>query len=444
MSFLRQLLAALVALPKRLPHDLRPGTGEANPVRRSLLFHLHPPRVTLRALRPTTTFGLGIISLTLFAILCLSGAVLMLYYQPAAESAYQSVQDIEYAVFFGGTVRAMHRWAGHALVLCLLLHFGRVAFSGAWRRRELNWLIGLGLGALMLGLAFTGYLLPWDQLSFWAVRVSIGMLEQWGAPGRWAAQLLLGGEQITSATLLRFYALHVALLPAMLAGLLLLHIWRIRRDGGLAVESCSAPEPTLPAWPHLVLREASLALLVTALVLGAAMLWPAPLGAPPDPSTPANPEKAPWYFLAFQEMVSHSATAGALVFPLCMGLGLFLLPWLDREDAAVGRLGGHRRTRQAIVFSALGAASVLAVSTWLWNSSAAAGWREIFSPTACLLALSWCAFFVGGVVTGSSRAAVLGWLTVLLVALVGFAFVGFCRGPDWVFYWPWEAWPGGS
>ncbi len=447
MSFLKDLAANLAALPGRAWRELRPGARDAElgpRYRRSLYFHLHPPRVSTRALRFRTTFALGMTSLSLFVVLVLTGVVLMLYYEPSTAAAYQSVQDIQYAVFFGATVRAMHRWAGHALVLCMFLHFVRVAFSGAWRRRELNWFIGLGSGTMVLGLAFTGYLLPWDQLSYWAVRVSTGMLDQWGALGRMIGRLALGGEEITSATLLRFYTLHVAILPAGLALLLLVHFWRIRRDGGLATESPVPPEETLPSWPHLVLREAGLALLVSALVLGAAMLWPAPLGVPLDPSTPSNPEKAPWYFLGFQEMVSHSATAGALVFPLVLVVGLSLFPWLDREDRAPGRLGGDRRVRAAVLLCTLVAVATMVVSEIFFDTGVESGWRELLSPTAVVVMVACLAFFTCGLIANSSRAAVLGWLTVMLVALVGFTLVGLCRGPDWGFYWPWEAWPGGS
>ncbi len=177
------LLANLVALPANLREGFRPGAGQegetlAARMRRGFLFHLHPVEVTVRALAPATTLGLGLISLTLLLALVSSGLLLMVYYVPTPGAAHGSVQDIEYAVAFGSFVRAVHRWAAHAIVLVAFLHLLRVFFTGAYFRRELNWTIGLGMFLCILGLAFTGYLLPWDQRSFWAVSVTANLLDQ--------------------------------------------------------------------------------------------------------------------------------------------------------------------------------------------------------------------------------------------------------------------------
>ncbi len=164
-EFLSALLANVAALPANFWRGMRPGAlpeddALTHRMRRNFLFHIHPVRVATRTLDPTATLGLGVMTLTLFGVLAASGVLLMIYYVPTPGEAYSSIQDIEYAVTFGGFLRALHRWAGHAMVLTAFLHLLRVAFTGAYFRRELNWTIGLGLFLLTLGLAFTGYLLP--------------------------------------------------------------------------------------------------------------------------------------------------------------------------------------------------------------------------------------------------------------------------------------------
>ncbi len=299
-TFARSLLSNLRALPRNLSLGLRPGVADshgsaASRLRRNFFYHLHPLRVTERALRPSVTLGLGVISVVLFALLSLTGVLLMIYYLPATAQAYGSMEDIQYAVSFGDFVRAMHRWSAHAMVITMILHLLRVAAMGAYRHRELNWLLGLGLGGLVLGLSFTGYLLPWDQRSFWAVSVAAAMMDSLPLIGEALKQLALGGQQVGQATLLRFYMLHVALMPAAIMMLMAFHFWRIRRDGGLCrAETAAGAEPMVPAWPHLVLREALLILGVIAIMATLSLLVSAPLGVPIDPHTPSNPEKAPW------------------------------------------------------------------------------------------------------------------------------------------------------
>jgi len=450
-SFFQSLLANLKSLPKSLMSDLHPGAAEnqapAKRMRRNFIYHLHTLRVSERTLHPLTTLGLGIITATLFFVLVVTGILLMIYYLPAARQAYQSMQDIQYAVAFGGFTRALHRWAAHGMVLCVLLHLVRVVFTGSYRRRELNWLMGIGLGLLTLGLAFTGYLLPWDQLSFWAVSVSTAMLDNLPVIGDCIQKLLLGGEIVTQATLLRFYTLHVALLPAGLLLLLAFHFWRIRKDGGLAVNTFGEPEAkTLPAWPHLVLREAVLMMVVLVAVCLVSALVSAPLGMPPDFHTPSNPEKAPWYFLWVQEAVSYSSMVGGFVFPGLLLLGFVLLPFLEREGTGAGTWFGLRSCRRALAVSLLAGivALVLFEALFLAKGDGLDPLvRDFFNPASGMLVVAVLAFLLGGWLTGSTRAAFLSGFVVMLVAVIGFTLMGLMRGPDWIFYWPWEAWPGG-
>ena len=452
-SFFSALLSNLKSLPKTLRGSLRPGVeapqAPGRRMRRNFIYHLHTLNVSERTLRPLTTLGLGVITATLFFVLVITGILLMIYYLPASRQAYSSMQDIQYAVALGGFTRALHRWAAHGMVLVVLLHLVRVVFTGSYRRRELNWVLGIGLGLLTLGLAFTGYLLPWDQLSFWAVSISTAMLDNVPLIGGCIKNLLLGGEIVSQATLLRFYTLHVALLPAGLLLLMAFHFWRIRKDGGLAA-SAALPqdEKTLHAWPHLVLREAILVLLVLVVVCLVSAFVTAPLGVPPDFHTPDNPEKAPWYFLWVQEVVSYSSLVGGFVFPGLLLFGLLLLPFLEREDRAVGAYAwfGPRSCRRAAGIAL--ASSVLAFFVFeaLFVSAGAGAdplVRDFFNPASGMLVLAVFAFILGGWLTGSTRAAFLSGFVVMLVAVVGFTLMGLLRGPDWVFYWPWEAWPGG-
>ncbi|MEW6439920.1 MAG: cytochrome b N-terminal domain-containing protein [bacterium] len=419
-------------------------------MRRNFVFHLHPAWVAERTLKPATTFGLGILTLTFSAALAATGALLMIYYVPSTREALASTQDIQYAVAYGSFVRAVHRWAAHGMVLAAFLHLLRVAFCGAYFRRKLNWVIGLHLFLFTLGLAFTGYLLPWDQRSFWAVSVSAALLDCVPWAGEWLKRLLLGGPEVGQPALVRFYALHVAILPGLMAGLVALHLWRIRKDGGLVRgrSEASGEAPVVPAWPHLVLREAILVLALLTLVCLAGTLVAAPLGGAPDVHNPSSPQKTPWYFLWLQEMVSYSAPIGAGVFPGVVLLALLLLPFLEREEDGVGRWFGPPGRRMAIGVSAAVAlvSFILLELVFLqqgvasWLASGPAPVRDLLNPAAGMLVVALVVFAAAGRRARSARTACLAAGAVLLVAVIGFGVVGWCRGPMWVFFWPWEEW----
>jgi quinol-cytochrome oxidoreductase complex cytochrome b subunit len=204
--------------------------------RPSFLVHLHPPAVRPRSLAARATWGLGVMAVGLGALLAASGVLLMFYYVPSAAAAHGSLQDLEAVVPFGGFVRSLHRVAAHAMVVVVALHLARVLVAGADRPpRTVNAWVGLALFVLTLGLSFTGYLLPWDQRAFWACTVGADLVAAAPGVGPAARRLLLGGESVGAAALLRFYALHVAALPALGALLTGYHLWRIRKDGGLCV-----------------------------------------------------------------------------------------------------------------------------------------------------------------------------------------------------------------
>jgi len=200
----------------------------------SLSLHIHPVKVREKAIRFTYTFYLGMISFFLFLVLTITGILLMLYYQPAIPHAYENMKDLKYVVSNGNFLRNMHRWSAHLMVISVFLHMLRVFFKGAYRPpREFNWIVGVVLLIITLLLSYTGYLLPYDQLSYWAVTVGANIARYVPLIGEKLSFLLLGGNSIGEYTLVRFYVLHCVILPAFMVMLIALHFWRIRKDGGL-------------------------------------------------------------------------------------------------------------------------------------------------------------------------------------------------------------------
>jgi quinol-cytochrome oxidoreductase complex cytochrome b subunit len=204
-------------------------------VMESLVLHLHSAKVRRRSLEPSSTYYLGAISLVLFAILTATGLMLMLYYHPSVPQAYNDMKELQFVVANGLFLRNMHRWSAHLMVLIVFLHMLRVFYHKAYRPpRQFNWIVGVGLLLVTLLLSYTGYLLPWDQLSFWAVSVGTNMVRAMPLLGTPVRYLLLGGNIVGENALLRFYVLHCALLPVSLGLGVALHLWRVRKDGGLA------------------------------------------------------------------------------------------------------------------------------------------------------------------------------------------------------------------
>ncbi len=204
-------------------------------VMNNVFLHLHPVRVKRHAVRYTYTFCLGGISFFLFLSLTVTGVYLMFFYVPSVSRAYQDIQVIEASVAFGTLVRNMHRWAAHLMVLTVFLHMVRVFYHGAYKPpREFNWVVGVVLLLMTLLLSFTGYLLPWDQIAFWAITVGTQMALYAPLLGQESSFFLLGGIQVGQETLLRFYVLHVIALPLLAAIFMIVHFWRIRKDGGIS------------------------------------------------------------------------------------------------------------------------------------------------------------------------------------------------------------------
>jgi quinol-cytochrome oxidoreductase complex cytochrome b subunit len=212
----------------------RPDTprGRAMTSFHNFFLHLYPVKVPREVLSFRSTFRLGFISTVLFLILFVSGMYLMFFYHPAVPEAYFDMHKLATQVTFGQFVRNMHRWAAHLMVIVVFLHLLRVFYAGAYKTpRQFNWLIGVALLVFTLLFSFTGYLLPWDQLAYWAVTVGTSIAGYVPFLGDKAQQVLLGGSEIGSETLIRFYVLHIYVLPAALILFLSVHIWRVRKDG---------------------------------------------------------------------------------------------------------------------------------------------------------------------------------------------------------------------
>jgi quinol-cytochrome oxidoreductase complex cytochrome b subunit len=311
------------------------------PTRRpNFFYHLHPPTLPGREARFRYTFGLGGISLLLFLVLAVTGALEMFIYVPTPEGAVESVRQITYLAPFGWLLRNMHYWAGQMMVGTVVLHMARVVLSGGYKGRHTNWLIGVTLLVLTLLLDFTGYVLRWDQDTAWALLVGTNLVQAIPGAGPAVHRLLVGGQAVGQATLLRFYAWHVFGLVAVAVAFLAWHTFRVRRDGGIShadtVPAGQEPAPRVRR-ELLVRTELTAALLVLAALIGLSVLVQAPLGPGADLSALAAEPHAPWFFLWVQELlrIAPPFTAG-IGAPLVVILLLGALPYLfDRGQSGI-------------------------------------------------------------------------------------------------------------
>jgi quinol-cytochrome oxidoreductase complex cytochrome b subunit len=383
--------------------------GRAQRAFGNVFLHVYPVRVPVRVLALRSTYRLGFVATVLFGVLLVTGTYLMFFYTPAVTMAYGDMQRLKTMVGFGQLIRNVHRWSAHLMVLVVVLHMARVFWDGAYKRpREFNWVIGIALLVITLAYSFTGYLLPWDQLAYWAVTVGSDLVHYVPVAGGWLRNLLLGGATIGQSALLRFYVLHIAVLTAVFSVVLSVHIWRVRKDGfapsgivdeapdmaGMAADDAprvrtlgviEAPSNAVHArsterevftWPHLLIRHQVVALVTMAVALGMGVFFDAPLREHANANLTPEPAKAPWYFVGIQELLAHfdPLVAGVLA-PGALLVLLVALPYVDRDPA---HLPGERR---------------VAIS--------------IFTVVA---------------------------LTALVLTIVG----AFFRGPGWAFVLPWE------
>jgi quinol-cytochrome oxidoreductase complex cytochrome b subunit len=201
----------------------------------NVFLHIHPVKIKRYATKVTYTFCLGGLSFFMFLVLVMTGVILMFYYVPSTDLAYDNMKDLGSSVTFGTLMRNMHRWAAQGMVVAVFLHMARVFFTGSYKPpREFNWVIGVLLLVVTFLLSFSGYLLPWDQLSLWAITVGTNIGGAAPILGPKVNFMLVGDYQIGQPTLIRFYTLHVIFLPLAAAFLMAVHFWRIRKDGGIS------------------------------------------------------------------------------------------------------------------------------------------------------------------------------------------------------------------
>jgi quinol-cytochrome oxidoreductase complex cytochrome b subunit len=321
----------------------------------NLILHFRPTKTPVDTLRFRLSWGLGGMAVVLVVMQMGTGLLLKFSYEPSPASAYASIVRIIREVPFGALVRNMHHWGANLLAFIVFLHLLRVFYTGAfYGRRQFNWVVGLGLLLLVLLANFTGYLLPWDQLAFWAITICTGMLGYLPVIGGLLQGMLVGGPEITAVSLRVFYALHTGLVPLCLAGLMLFHFWRVRKAGGLVRPEKSAQKatsglPYAPTVPDLIVRELATGLAMVALILLLAVFFNAPLGDPANPGLSPNPTKAPWYFAGLQELLLHMHPVFAVgIIPFLALVALVLIPYFNFTEQTPGVWGRSPLGRRLI------------------------------------------------------------------------------------------------
>ena len=304
----------------------------------NLILHLHPRKVNPSTLNFTLTFGLGGMAALLVVIQIFTGLLLKFHYIPSPDGAYNSVLNINEGLLFGKLAHNIHHWSAILLLWITFLHMLRVLFTGAYRKpRHATWIFGILLLILIVLSNFTGYLLPWDQLSYWAVTVCTSLLQYIPVIGNPLKEALLGGNEVGSITLSNFFNLHTGIIPLLMIILMVHHFWRIRKAGGVIVEEDSKDEPMVDTRPNLVVREFAVALTLVAFLLLISAVFDAPLRERANPSFSPNPAKAPWYFMGLQELLIHFHPFFAVVvFPLAIITGSFWLPYIKLNDSNQG------------------------------------------------------------------------------------------------------------
>jgi cytochrome b6 len=313
-------------------------------------------------------------TLFLFTIQVATGILLLLYYRPSAGEAFESIQFLMTEVQFGWLIRSIHSWSANLMIFAMFIHLFSALFLHAYRRpREITWLSGAGLLGLSLAFGFTGYLLPWNELAFFATRVGTEIPGVLPIIGPFVRRLLRGGNDVTGATLTRFYGIHVAILPAIVTLVLGLHLFLVQKHGmsrPLSVEKNTEGKKAMPFFPNFLLRDLVGWLCALGLLAALAAYFPAELGRKADPFQPApigiKPE---WYFMAmFQTLkllpghiIGIEGELVGIVFFAAVGLVVAVIPFLDRSA---------QRGERSFLFTWIGIAIIVyaAVLTYLGYS----------------------------------------------------------------------------
>ncbi|MBN1179816.1 MAG: cytochrome b N-terminal domain-containing protein [Anaerolineae bacterium] len=409
----------------------------------SLILHVHPAKVPVSALRFTYTWALGGISATLALLLLVTGVLLMFRYEPTIERAYTSIQQLETQVVFGSLVRAIHHWSANLLVLTTFLHLLRVFLTGGYKKgRAVNWLIGIGLMLLVLLFNFTGYLLPWDQLAYWAITVSTSLISYVPVIGPTISRVALAGPEVGQGALSNFYALHVAVLPVMTTAALGYHFWRVRKDGGISrPEREEGRAERVTTMPHLVRRELAVAAAVIAAIVIWGMLQPAPLAELANPTRSPNPAKAAWFFVGLQELLLHMDTLAAMALIVLVLGGMVILPRWDRHEENIGIYFRSPAGRRSALLGALLSIDlvpllVFADEAWIDLPAMFPAWPTLVSngliPLAgALIGLAAVYAIPRKVFKANHSEALVGLFSFLMASLVVLTIIGnIFRGPN--------------
>ncbi len=320
-----------------------------------LVVHIHPRAVPEDTLRFTLSWGMGGMSAMLIFLLFITGILQLLTYEPSVAGAYGSVLAMYGQVPLGGWIRNIHHWSANLLVIVAMFHLLRVFLTGAiGTGRRLNWIIGLVLLFLVLAANFSGYLLPWDQLAYWAVTICTSMIAYLPGIGPWLMEFFRGGTEVGGATLANFYSLHIAVIPATFVLFMIWHFWLVRKSGGLIQRETDNDTPVqrAPAVPDLLVREAAVGLGLVAFVMLLSVYWDAPLNEQANPGMSPNPAKAPWYFVGFQELLLHLHPLFAVcVVPVLTAALLLFLPFWKEAVLPQGIWFGGKDGRKLALWS---------------------------------------------------------------------------------------------
>jgi quinol-cytochrome oxidoreductase complex cytochrome b subunit len=402
----------------------------------------------------------------------ITGFILLMNYTPSVERAYNSVKDIIFIVPGGRYIRNVHRWAAHGMVLVAFLHMIRTFLTASYQgKRKTNWIIGVFMLLVVLFMNFSGYLLPWDQLAYWAVTIGANIaasareltdlldITNYFDIGGFFKKLLIGGENVGQAALTRFFMLHVIFLPLVLLLLTGWHFWRIRKDGGLAcgeVSKSASPQvhksdEEFYSWPVLMWIELAVLIFIITVLLVIALLFDAPLKEQANPAFAENPAKSPWYFLGIQELVSYSAFIGGFLTPILFIIFLISIPYFDKETKYSGIWfsgnQGKKIIGYSVIFSLVVTVSLIFIVVrfgWLreWFNNVSGFIVMLINPAtlSILSYVSWSVFILRKI--KSARMAAIAVFVCAITGLIIYTVMGiWFRGPNWVFYWSSSQWP---
>lgn len=315
----------------------------------------------------------GSISLLLFISQTITGILLLIYYRPTPDEAHKSIQYITADVNFGWLYRQVHAWGASLMILALVLHMMRTFFMGSYKKpRELTWVTGVLLFIVTITFGFTGYLLPWNQIAFWATTVGTESANKVPVIGPWLQYFLRGGDAVTGETLSRFFVVHVIILPWVLTGLIAIHLFLMRINNLATMEDVGAEKPLeprhgIPFFPVHVAKEGVVAVLLVAVLVTLSVLAPWEIGEPADPLTTPPHIKPEWYFLPSYQLLKYfEGTYGAVIGIFACSVPFLLLllwPFLDRGKAR------HPRKRPlAVMFGIVGVLGAVFLG-WLGHIS---------------------------------------------------------------------------